>query len=163
MSPRVTKIEGPPLKTPNNRSVGSAAVVQSSLDEGRCDQAGSTNQAKVEAPRPKVNYEAINSFIEPQILSKSWSGSRYRGPYFLPPLPHVAVNHTRIAAAGKLIRNRLEWFDPITGVGGVGEISLAVHILKVSEDEAAWRLAQWLAAKSGCGIADFLDGEPANG
>ena len=137
--------------------------VQSDFDEGRCKQADSTSQTQREAARPKVSYEAINSFIEPQILSKSWSGSSYRGPYFLPLLPQVAVNHTRIVEAGKLARNRLEWFDPITGVGGVCEISLAAHVLKVSEDEAAWRLAQWLAAKSGCDIASFLDGEPANG
>ena len=49
MSARVPKIDGPPPETQNNRSVGSAAVVQSSLDAGQCEQADSTNQTKAEA------------------------------------------------------------------------------------------------------------------
>ena len=160
---RAERIDGPPHRTRNSRSAGGAATVLSGFDEGRCKQADSTSQTQREAARPKVNYEAINSFIEPQILSKSWSGSSYRGPYFLPLLPRVAVNHTQIVEAGKLARNRLEWFDSITGVGGVGEIPLAAHVLEIPEDEAAWRLAQWLAAKNGIDIACFLAKEQANG
>jgi hypothetical protein len=49
MSARVPKIDGPPPETQNNRSVGSAAVVQSSLDAGQCEQAHSTNQTTKEA------------------------------------------------------------------------------------------------------------------
>ena len=48
MSARVTKIEGPPLKTPNNRSVGSAAVVQSGFEAG-CEKSDSTSQTQKEA------------------------------------------------------------------------------------------------------------------
>ena len=48
MSARVTKIDGPPHKTPNNRSVGSAAIVQSGFDTG-CAYANTTSQTQKEA------------------------------------------------------------------------------------------------------------------
>ncbi len=49
MSARDTKIEGPPSEMQNNRSVASAAVVQNGFDEGRCEQANSTQNQKTEA------------------------------------------------------------------------------------------------------------------
>ncbi len=45
----VPKIDGPPPETQNNRSVASAAVVQNGFDEGRCEQANSTQNQKTEA------------------------------------------------------------------------------------------------------------------
>lgn len=76
----------------------------------------------------------------------------------------MAIKLTGLAvAAGECPRCRLNWFDPIAGVGGANEISLAAHVLKVSEDEAAWRLARWFAAKNGIDIACFLAKEQANG
>ncbi len=162
---RAERIDGPPPRTRNNRSVGSAAVVQSDLDEGRCKQADSTSQTQREAPpRPKVDLAKINSFMRLDHLSRTWTVGNYRGPWFFPPLPNMAIKLTGlVVAAGECPRYRLDWFDPIAGVGGANEISLAAHVLKVSEDEAAWRLARWFAAKNGIDIACLLAKEQANG
>lgn len=163
MSASDKSIHGPPQNR-NNRSVGSAAAVQSGFDAGQCEKSDSTNQAKAKAPRPKVDLAKINSFIRLDQLSRTWTVGNYRGPWFFPPLPNIAIKLTGLAvAAGECPRYRLTWFDPIAGVGGDNEISLAAHVLRVSEGEAAWRLARWFAAKNGINITHLLAEESANG
>jgi len=66
------------------------------------------------SPHPKVDYASINSFIEPKLLSKTWTEGRYRGPYFLPQLPHVAIKRTRINTmnrTGKLTAKQATFLD----------------------------------------------------
>jgi len=116
-----------------------------------------TSHQKGEAPRPKIDQAKIDSFISPSELSKSWAPYGWRGQFVLPPQPHIAINrtHTVIGGGGRPHSFRLEWFSSKTGVGGVGAVSLCAHVLKVSKDEAAWRLAHWLAAGRFAGSCGF--------
>jgi hypothetical protein len=108
-----------------------------------------------------LDHALIEKFISPDQLSKSWAHSFYRGPFVLPPQPNIAINHT--PGAGKSLGWQLRWFDPQPNIGGVGAISLVAHVFKISEDDAAWRLAQWLAAAGGYDLIWHLAKEPANG
>ena len=115
-----------------------------------------TPNQKAEAPRQKIDHAKIDSFISPRELSKSWAPYGCRGPFFLPLQPHIAIKST----SGQGVVNggfHLEWFASQTGVGGVGAVSLVAHVLKVSKDEAAWRLAHWLALGQFAGARGFLD------
>jgi hypothetical protein len=139
-------------KTQNTRGAGGAASVQSrSLAEQNLH---STQQAEREAPRPKLDHALINRSIPKEQLSKTWAFG-YRRTHVLPPQPHIATSYTRGDCRG--LNRQLKWFNPITGVGGVGAISLVANVLKISEDAAAWRLAQWLAAEHGYDANAFID------
>jgi hypothetical protein len=141
--------------TPTKNEKTHAVEGMGSFQNGSAGQSlHSTQQTKKEALRLKINHAFINGKIRPTQLSVSWKNYSYRGPFFLPRLPHIAINHI----PGRCIEMRwqLKWFDPQTNVGGVGAISLVAHVLKVSEDEAAWRLANWLATIYGGSVEGLL-------
>ena len=151
------------MRTPttrNSRSAGGAATVQSrSFITGQ--SLHSTQQPEGEAPpRPKLDHALIEKFISPDQLSKSWACRTDRGPFFLPAQPRIGISKS-----GKMSVScwPIKWFDPETNVGGVGAISLVAHVLNLSEDAAAWRLAQWIAARHGRDSDWLLAKEHANG
>ena len=141
--------------TQDTRGAGGAASVQSRNLAGQ--NLHSTPKTQKEAPpRPKLDHAQIDSLISPRELSKSWAPYGCREPFFLPLQPHIAIKST----AGQGVLNggwHLEWFDPQTGVGGVGAVSLCAHVLRVSKDEAAWRIANWLALGRFAGKGWFWD------
>jgi hypothetical protein len=151
-SDRIT--HGPPPKTQkNNRSVGSAAAVQSGNLTGRGSD--TTQKLKAEDLRPKIDHAKLNRFILPRDLSKTWATNGSPGPFVLRSQPHIAIHRTLIRGGADGVE--IEWSSPRTRGSGIGAVSLVAHVLGISDDEAAWRLAHWLAVGRFASDRGFLD------
>ncbi|QGM97710.1 hypothetical protein [Methylocystis parvus] len=91
--------------------------------------------------QPLFDIAKIDAAIPAHKLSKSWCGGTKGFTFVLGPQPHIAINHI----PGRDCRWPLEWFDTQTGVKGSGAVAMVAHVLKITRDEAARRLAEFLA------------------
>lgn len=93
------------------------------------------------APSRPFDFAKIDAVISVRMLSKTWARDSRDKTFVLGPQPHVAVNHN----PGYDCRWPLKWFDAQTGAKGEGAVALVAHVQKITLDEAARRLAEFLA------------------
>jgi hypothetical protein len=101
---------------------------------------------------PLFDIAKIDSAIPTYKLSKSWNGGRKGVTFVLAPQPHIAINHR----LGEHDRWPLEWFDTQTGVKGVGATAMVAHVMKITHDEAARRLAEFIALTTHSSVDAFF-------
>jgi len=91
--------------------------------------------------RKHLCYGRVVGALPPSHISKSFDYNNHGGPYLLPELPHISAGLKRHECD---LPGQFAWYDPISGVGGVGTITLAQHVLKLHDwSEAAWRIAKF--------------------
>lgn len=91
--------------------------------------------------RKHLSYGRVVGALPPSHISKSFDYSDHGGPYLLPELPHISADFQRHECD---LPGQFAWYDPISGVGGLGTITLAQHVLKLRDwREAAWRIAKF--------------------
>jgi hypothetical protein len=132
-------------KTKQRRAVAGAAL--NSDINGVCGNASITNPATREEPtldREKLDPEISQCFY--LIVERFAPGKRNNEGF-------------RLAGALTIRLDTQDWVDIKAGAYGKGAISLCAHLFKISENEAAWRLARWFAvAVARCDPSIFLAG-----
>jgi hypothetical protein len=126
--------DGPPPKKEQPRTAN-AGPAQSDF-AGQCDKSNIMKIGAAEGARPVFDHEYINKIVTFRHLSKAWTGGWGQGPFVFGPRQRIAVKH-----------ETGDWFDAKAGRGGNGAISLAAHILSVSSEAAAWRLANFASVR----------------
>ena len=110
---------------------------------------------KATSQRPAIYFALVNGlFPYPDNLDAACDRPQNRNePHVLPSktLANVVMKTTpppRDPRAPVEDHPIMEWHDTLSGGDGIGAISLVAHKLKISEEEAAYRLARFISADS---------------
>ncbi len=122
------------------------------ISHTRPNKQASASSSNEGTSRPLFDIAKIDSAIPTYKLSKSWNGGRKGVTFVLGPQPHIAINHL----LGEHNRWPLEWFDTQNGVKGVGATAMVAHVLKITRDEAARRLAEFIALTTHSSVDAFF-------
>lgn len=111
------------------------------------------------------SYQAFDLFASNSlpILSPSMRGhgygrwTSYRGPTILGPISRITVSELW-RGEGKSRSVTLIWSDAENGQNGEGVVALVAHVLKISESDAANRLAHFLSIATNVPLEKFRVG-----
>jgi hypothetical protein len=112
----------------------------------------STASARRTTELKHLCYGHIVGALPPSHISRSFDYHSHGGPYLLPKLPHVSASLNRRECD---LPGQFAWYESISGVGGVGTISLAQRVLKLHDwRKAAWRIAKFCEPDD-CGLTEI--------
>ena len=127
------------------------AGVDGDFNAGQCPYSDATKSNRDKAAsRAKVDHALVDRSFRTHDLSKSFAIRGVHSTFFLPCLPHIVTNLKGRDCA------QLRWFDPKSGAEGTGAISLVVHVMKITPDEAAFLLASFMSTKHGISFNAFV-------
>jgi hypothetical protein len=99
--------------------------------------------------RKHICYGCVIGALPPSHISKSFDYNGHGGPYLLPELPHISADFKRHECD---VPGQFWWYEATSGVGDLGTITLAQHVLKLHDwRETAWRIAKFcVPGEYGC-------------
>jgi hypothetical protein len=132
-----------PRKPPTRRAPRRAAKKASVSAGGGGDDGDGPGPWSIEAIDNFYSFRAL-PLLSPTFRTTCGEFVKYRGATVLGPVPRVAVSIVKIGGLSTRAFT-LSWVDAATGRFGFGVVALVAHILRISETDAADRLARFAA------------------
>lgn len=145
------------LPTHKARKTSAGVGMKGAINAAAAERNGGTSQ------RPAIYFALVNGlFPYPDNLDAACDRPQNRNePHVLPSktLANVVMKTTpppRDPRAPVEDHPIMMWHDTLSGGDGVGAISLVAHKLKISEEEAAYRLARFISMKRNIPFCELL-------